>query len=244
MRRLLYLGVASILVLTLSGCGGDSRSDFVAEIFSDQQADGDIAFNPVSNSFTVTNGPDTILFGIDESNLDLPEFRAFLDFPLDGSTNQDVVPAGAEILSATLEVFVNEVSFAGTVPTLLDLVPFSVNGLTPADFDSPPLQFPNGTDATLSFDGDAKARVVRLPGSFSARLRSERHRICGNRGLAKRHDDGPAPVRQVPLIPEKQYVPTGVGKGGSASLLTGSGILREPGSFFNPQGPQESNGKV
>ncbi len=152
MRRLLYLGVASILVLALSGCGGDSRSDFVAEIFSDQQADGDIAFNPVSNSFTVTNGPDTILFGIDESNLDLPEFRAFLDFPLDGSTNQDVVPAGAEILSATLEVFVNEVSFAGTVPTLLDLVPFSVNGLTPADFDSPPLQFPNGTDATLSFD--------------------------------------------------------------------------------------------
>jgi hypothetical protein len=134
MRRLLYLGVASILVLTLSGCGGDSRSDFVAEIFSDQQADGDIAFNPVSNSFTVTNGPDTILFGIDESNLDLPEFRAFLDFPLDGSTNQDVVPAGAEILSATLEVFVNEVSFAGTVPTLLDLVPFSVNGLTPADW--------------------------------------------------------------------------------------------------------------
>jgi hypothetical protein len=153
MRRLLYLGVASVLLLALSGCGGgNSRSIFVAQILSDQQADGDIAFDPVQNSFTITNGPDTILFGIDESNVNLPEYRAFLDFPLDGSTSQDVVPATAEILSATLEVFVNEVSFAGTVPTLMDLVPFSVTGLTPADFDSPPLQFPNGTDATLSFD--------------------------------------------------------------------------------------------
>ncbi|MBI5056044.1 MAG: hypothetical protein HZB61_05465 [Nitrospirae bacterium] len=156
MKRLLYLGITVVLALFLSGCGGDdgghSRPIFVAQILSDQLADGDIAFDPVLNSFIVTNGPDTIFFGIDEVDRDLPEFRAFLDFPLDGSLNGDVVPASAEILSATLEVFVDEVSFAGTVPTLLDLVPFSITGLSPADFDSPPLQFSNGSDATIGFD--------------------------------------------------------------------------------------------
>jgi hypothetical protein len=153
MKRLLYIGITAILALSLSGCGGpDSRDIFVAQIFSDQQADGDIAFDPVLISYTVTNGPDTIYFGIDDANPNLPEFRAFLDFPLDGSNNGDVVPLSADILSATLEVFVDEVSFALTIPALLDLVQFSIAGLTPADFDSSPLQFPDGTDATLNFD--------------------------------------------------------------------------------------------
>jgi len=152
-RRLLYLGITAVLALSLMGCGdGDSRNIFIAEILSDQLADGDIAHDPVLDSFTITNGPNTIFFGIDEMNRNLPEFRAFLDFPLDGSTNEDVVPLNAEILEATLEVFIDEVSFAGTIPTLLDLVLFSITGLTPADFDSSPLQFPNGSDATLSFN--------------------------------------------------------------------------------------------
>ncbi len=153
MKRLLYVGIMAILALSLYGCGSaDSRDIFVAQIFSDQLADGDIAFDPVLNSYTVTNGPNTIFFGIDDADPNLPEFRAFLDFPLDGSNNGDVVPLNADIVSATLEVFVDEVSFALTVPTLLDLVQFSIAGLTPADFDSLPLQFPNGTDATLNFD--------------------------------------------------------------------------------------------
>jgi hypothetical protein len=152
MKRLLYLGMVAFLVLALSGCGGgeDRRTVFVAQILSDQQADGDIAFDGVN--YIPTNGPETIFFGIDDNAPNFPEYRAFLDFPLDGSTSQDVVPANAEILSATLEVFINEVSFAGTVPTLMDLIPFSVTGLTPADFNSPPFQFPNGADASLSFD--------------------------------------------------------------------------------------------
>ncbi len=155
MKRLFYLVITAVLVLSLSGCGrgrGDSRRIYVAQITSDQLADGDIAFDPVLNSYTIANGPDTLFFGIDEVNRNLPEFRAFLDFPLDGSTNGDVVPAYAEILSATLEVFIDEVSFAGTIPTLLELVPFSINGLTPADFDSSPLQFPDGSDASIRFN--------------------------------------------------------------------------------------------
>lgn len=142
MRRLFCLGVTAILALAISGCGGgDSRTVFIAQILSDQPADGDIAFDPVAGVYTITNGPDTVFFGIDEGNLNLPEFRAFLDFPLDGSTGGDVVPAGARIRSATIEVFINEVSFATTVPTLLDLVQYPISGLRDQDFDSPPLLF-------------------------------------------------------------------------------------------------------
>ena len=141
MRRLLYLGVMSILVLALSGCGGggDSRTIFVAQIFSDQPTDGDIAFDPVLQTFTITQGPDTLFFGIDELDPNLSEFRAFLDFPLDGSTGQDVVPADAVIVSATLEVTVFEVSFATVVPTLIELIQYPISALTQGDFNSDPL---------------------------------------------------------------------------------------------------------
>jgi hypothetical protein len=153
MKRLLYIGITAILALSLSGCGSaDSLDIFIAQIFSDQQADGDIAFDPVLDSYTITNAPNTIFFGIDDADPNLPEFRAFLDFPLDGSNNGDAVPLNAFIESATLEVFIDEVSFALTVPALLDLVQFSIAGLTPADFVSSPVQVSDGTDATLNFD--------------------------------------------------------------------------------------------
>jgi hypothetical protein len=152
-RKLFSLGITAALALAFMSCGtGDSRDVFIAEVLSDQLADGDIAYDPVLDSFDITNGPNTVFFGIDEADHNLPEFRAFLDFPLDGSTGGDSVPLNAEIIHATLEVFIDEVSFAGTVPTLLDLVIFPINGLTPADFDSSPLRFPGGSDATLSFD--------------------------------------------------------------------------------------------
>ena len=144
MRKLLYFGVAAILLLSLSGCGGgggDSRTIFVAQIVSDKPADGDIAFDPVLQTFTIANGPDTLFFGIDDNDLNLPEYRAFLDFPLNGSTGGDIVPSNAVIVSATLEVFVTEVSFATPIPTLLDLVEYPITGLRAQDFSSPPLAF-------------------------------------------------------------------------------------------------------
>lgn len=172
MRRLLYLGVASILVLALSGCGGGDRSrrisgpgfvgiddsisdtaplltvDFLdnglpgrAQILSDPLSDGDIAFDPVRSLFTVTTDVDTLLFGVDSFDRNEPEFRAFLTFPLDGFAGRDIVPAGATILDATLEIFVTEVSFAGTVPTFLDLVPYEFQNLLAQDFNAPVLDF-------------------------------------------------------------------------------------------------------
>ena len=141
MRKFLRLGVVAVVMLSIAACGGDGhgRTAFVAQIVSDQQTDGDIAFN--GTNFTITRGPDTLFFGIDDNDPNFPEYRAFLDFPLDGSTGQDVVPANAAIVSATLEVFVTEVSFATRIPTLLDLVEYPVTGLRAQDFSSPPLTF-------------------------------------------------------------------------------------------------------
>ena len=75
----------------------------IVQILSDLASDGDIAFDPVLNSFTVTSGPPTVLFGIDSFNMNLPEFRAFLTFPLDGATGQPIVPSDAFIVSADVE---------------------------------------------------------------------------------------------------------------------------------------------
>jgi hypothetical protein len=133
---ILILGIVSIIA---SGGGSDPQPILVADIFSDQPTDGDIAFDPVLESFTITQGPETLFFGIDDSDQNLPEFRAFLDFPLDGSTGEEVIPINARIVSATLEVFINELSFAPIVPTLLELVSYPITGLRVDDFDSFPL---------------------------------------------------------------------------------------------------------
>jgi hypothetical protein len=159
MRKLICFCILTILVPALAACGGksDARALFVAEILSDQPADGDIAFDPVRQTFTITHGPDTLFFGIDDRDPNLPEFRAFLDFPLDGSTGEDVVPAAARIDSATLEVFIDSVSFAPIVRTLLDLVTYPVSRLRAEDFDSLPL-----LSQTLNFFASDQQRFVKI----------------------------------------------------------------------------------
>jgi hypothetical protein len=142
MRKLSLLCILAVMLLTLScGDGSDPQPVIVAGIFSDQPTDGDIAYDPVLQSFTITNGAGTLYFGIDDLDPNLPEYRAFLDFPLDGSTGGEVIPAKAEIVSATLEVFINEVGFAPIVPALLDLVSYPITGLRVEDFDSSPLLY-------------------------------------------------------------------------------------------------------
>lgn len=134
-----------ILVLLLPafvGCSSDSAPPplFVADILSDQASDGDIAYYPATDDYFITHGPDVLFFGIDDfEQPNPPEYRAFLDFPLDGSTGYDVVPARARIVSATLEVFIDTVEFAARVPVLIELVSYPVGELRPFDFDSPPL---------------------------------------------------------------------------------------------------------
>ncbi|MGZ9138049.1 MAG: hypothetical protein ACXW4K_11420 [Candidatus Deferrimicrobiaceae bacterium] len=154
MRKIGVLGLVGVLAVVLAGCGGGNHDPdvFTAEITSDQPSDGDIAYDSIANSYTVTQGPNTLFFGIDSLRLNQPEFRAFLDFPLDGSTGGDVIPLNATIVSAVVEVSVVSVEFAERIPTLLDLVTYPVGGLAPADFNSPPLTFPSGATASRNFD--------------------------------------------------------------------------------------------
>ena len=141
MHKLSIISILAVMLLTLSCNGSDPQPVIIANIFSDQPTDGDIAYDPVLESFTITNGPETIFFGIDDNDPNLSEYRAFLDFPLDGSTGGEVIPINARIVSATLEVFINEVSFAPIVPTLLDLVTYPIIGLRVEDFDSFPILY-------------------------------------------------------------------------------------------------------
>ena len=112
-----------------------------AQILSDPASDGDIAFDPVLGLFTVTTAPLTVFFGVDQADLNRPEFRGFLTFPLNGATGQEVVPSDAAIQFASVTVFVEDVLFFDRIPTFLDLVVYPFRGLgvpDPAvDFNAP-----------------------------------------------------------------------------------------------------------
>jgi len=110
-----------------------SPAAVTVDIFSDQPSDGDIANDPYLG-FLVSRWPatgGTVLFGVDSGNPNIPFYRSFLDFPLDGSTGGPSIPLNAFIVSATLDLFVNSVYFAGTIPADIDLVYFPpATGLT------------------------------------------------------------------------------------------------------------------
>ncbi len=131
-----------ILFVLWSGCGEDYEAPLIiVDIMSDQFADGDIGYNPSpppEGTYTISQADVTsnLFFGIDS---DGTEYRAFLDFPFDGSTGGGVVPPDAAIVSADIEVFVRSVEFSSVVPTLMELVAFPTTGLTPMDFDSLPI---------------------------------------------------------------------------------------------------------
>ncbi len=140
-------------LLTVTYTVPPSPDTVTVNILSDFLSDGDIEFDPVLNIFTVTTGPPQVFFGEDSSNDHRPEFRAFLTFPLNGITGQQEVPGNAVIVSATLEVLVDQVDFASVVPTFLDLVQYPFRGLSAADFDAP-LLTPNSFVSLDFFSSD------------------------------------------------------------------------------------------
>jgi len=147
-------------LLTVTYTVPSSFNRVTVNILSDISSDGDIAFDPVLNTFTVTTSPPEVFFGEDSFNGHLPEFRAFLTFPLDGVTGQPVVPGNAAIVSATLEVLVNGVDFESVIPTVLDLVQYPFRDLSAADFDAP-LLTPNSY-VTLDFFSSDRDNFVRI----------------------------------------------------------------------------------
>ena len=154
MRKRWILGVVGALTLFLAGCGSDTNAPPIVavEILSDQPSDGDIAFDPVTGLYGVSQGPPTLFFGIDLLNPNTPEYRAFLDFPLDGSTGFPAIPLNARITYAEVKVSIVSVEFGRTIPTLMDLVSYPIKGLTSADYNSDPLTYPDGSFAFRRFD--------------------------------------------------------------------------------------------
>jgi hypothetical protein len=154
---------ATAPLLTVTYTVPPAPTQFTVKILSDLASDGDIAFDPVLSSYFVTNGLSPVLFGIDSFDIDLPEYRAFLTFPLDGITGQPAVPSDALIISANVMVFVDFLDFASAVPTFLDLVQYptaydGLNGLgsidPAADFNQDPLAIVPGFDFFLSDVGN------------------------------------------------------------------------------------------
>ena len=125
---------AIIVSLTLMGCGGGSSAPptYSTQILSDPVYDGDILQTSPTATFTITQGMtisppvQSVFAGIDPSSG--AEYRAFLDFPLTGAGG---VPGNAIILSATLDIVINNVflqSPIDTIPIRIELV--SIPGLT------------------------------------------------------------------------------------------------------------------
>jgi len=118
----LYLSTRPLLTVTYTL--PPSPLTVTVDIYSDYLSDGDIANDPYLG-FIATQWPDTggtVFFGVDFGNPDIPYYRSFLDFPLDGSTGEPVIPLNATVVFATLDVFVNSVYYAGTISSNVDLV--------------------------------------------------------------------------------------------------------------------------
>jgi len=133
----LVVGTAPLLLVEYVLPGNPNIQ--TASILSDQLADGDIAYDPVLNAYTITEGPDVLQFGVDSLDPNRPEYRAFLDFPLDGSTLDPAIPLDAVIQYAEVGLFVNFVDFAPQVPALFDLVEYPIGALGINDYVSTPL---------------------------------------------------------------------------------------------------------
>ncbi|OGU00920.1 MAG: hypothetical protein A2079_01340 [Geobacteraceae bacterium GWC2_48_7] len=140
MKRLLFAAIAMSIMLALSGCGDGSSnppSVFVSQILSSPTLDGDIELNS-ANVLTVTQGNVPSVFaGIDP--VTGSEFRAFLFFPLTGANG---VPGNAIIESATLDIFIDNISIlpaASSIPIRIELVSFSPPTLLASDYDLPAL---------------------------------------------------------------------------------------------------------
>ena len=155
MHRLVIAFGAVAVLAPITGCGNDDDIDRrIVDITSNQTADGNVAFDPVTEEFTTESAADVevVAFGIDDGAPDAPEVRGFFDFSRKG-----IVPADADVHAAILEIFVGSVEFADTVPSVLELVHYSTRGPSADDFDSEAL----GSQTFDVFDSDV-GNFIRL----------------------------------------------------------------------------------
>ncbi len=167
MKRTFLAAIMVLVGLPLTGCGGGSSSappppppTIVTQILSDPVYDGDIANDPGSDLFTITQGMtqsvQSVFAGIDPSTG--TEYRAFLDFPLTGAGG---VPGDAIIEWATLDIVINSIlpnPLTVTIPIRIDLVFFQPPWLIESDYRLD-LQPARATIATSIFQSDIDNHV-------------------------------------------------------------------------------------
>ncbi len=134
MKRTFLSAIMVFISLSLIGCGSSSTPlTIVTQILSDPVFDGDIQV-PLTGPIIITQGTtQSVLAGVDPATG--AEFRAFLDFPLTGVGG---VPGNAIIVSATLDIVINNVFLqlsTDTIPIRIDLVSFQPPSLIASDFD-------------------------------------------------------------------------------------------------------------
>ncbi len=125
MKKRLFLGVASVLLFALAGCGGGGNRNtvFVVDILSSGGTnDGDITFDSVFDvysPFFSSDPPFTIVVGEDPALAGV-ETRGFITFGL-GS-----IPPGAVVRSATVFLPILRVDLISppSVSVLVDMVSF------------------------------------------------------------------------------------------------------------------------
>jgi hypothetical protein len=163
-------------LLTVEYALPPSPTTVTVDIYSDYLSDGDIANDPYLG-FIVTKWPatgGTILFGVDSGNPNIPFYRSFLDFPLDGSRGGPFVPLNASIVSATVDLFVNSVYYAGTIPADIDLIYFSpATGLTSQAYYQSPY-------ASLPFDFYSSDQAKFVPIDVTSLMAEAQRRGLSN----------------------------------------------------------------
>ena len=137
MKKAFLAAIIVFVIVALTGCGHDHTSappTFTTQILSDPVYDGDIAQDPNTLALTVTQtNTQSVFAGIDPASF--VEYRAFLDFPLSGTGG---VPGNAVIISATLDIVINNIflqSPVSTIPIRIELVSFQPPTLIETDFD-------------------------------------------------------------------------------------------------------------
>ena len=140
MKRTFLYAIMVVISLSLTGCGGggdgSSAPQYTTQILSDPVYDGDIAQDPDTGSFSITQGmtPSVQSVFAGKEPVSLVEYRAFLDFPLSGVGG---VPLNAVIVSATLDIVINNIFLpaqANTIPIRIELVSFQPPTLVETDF--------------------------------------------------------------------------------------------------------------
>lgn len=140
MKKVFLSAIIVVISLSLAGCGSDDHGVplYTTQILSDPASDGDIARDPDTGFFLRTQGMtssvQSVFAGINPATF--VEYRAFLDFPLTGAGG---VPGDAVIVSATLDIFIDNIFLdfsTDTIPIRIDLVSFPPFSLVQEDFGS------------------------------------------------------------------------------------------------------------